>query len=89
MVKKVDEDNSGGNEQEWQGMIKELKKQSENTRLKVGKEIGKALNEANHNFMLMLNAHRAEVNEEILEIKKMSSDTNEKIDMILEMLSKK
>ena len=39
--------------------------------------------------MLMLNAHRAEVNEEILEIKKMSSDTNQKIDMILEMLSKK
>ena len=72
MVKKVDEDNSGGGEQEWQGMIKELKKQSENTRLKVGKEIGKAINEANHNFIQMLNAHRAEINEEILEIKQVS-----------------
>ena len=62
MVKKVDEGNSGGGEQEWHGMIKELKKQSENTRLKV-KEIGKANNEANHNFIQMLNAHRAEINE--------------------------
>jgi hypothetical protein len=50
VVKRLDEENGSGNEQEWQGMIKELKKQSENTRLKVGKEIGKAMIEVQHSF---------------------------------------
>ena len=45
VVKHVQEENKKDDSTEWQGMIKELKKQNEYTRLKVSKEFHKIMNE--------------------------------------------
>ena len=62
MIKRVDEENNNNDGREWQGMIKELKKQTESTRVKVSKEFHKVTSESSHNFICQLQVLRDDVN---------------------------